>query len=92
MVYYHQEGNFHLTDGAKRLALPRYYRDKIFADYDMTDRNIELQRLAKQKDDKLFLDFKLRNPSGSYDDYWEEKNQRRESAYRELTNRKKCKL
>lgn len=95
MIYWHQDDlRTYCHDGKKKVSMPRYYRKKVFDDngYDMEQRNLELQQKSREKQQKLWIDFKIRNPSSSFDDYWEEKNQRRKAAYIELTNKKSCKL
>lgn len=94
MRYWHTDDlRTYVLDGKKKISLPRYYRDKIFAEYDMTERNLELQKKSADADKKLFIDYLVRYPGATYDDYWQEKNQRRKAAYEVLENRKKkCKL
>lgn len=93
MCYWHTDDlRTYVQDGAKKISMPRYYREKIFNDYDMTDRNMLLQEEARSKDKKLFIDYLIRYPNGNYDDYWQEKNERRKAAYINLANKKKCKL
>lgn len=96
MVAYHQADTsrtFVLADNNRKLSMPRYYRKKVYEDagIDLTDRRQEYHDLGVKKDRELFHDYLQRFPNGAYDDYWQEKNERRKAAYVNMVKQQKSK-
>lgn len=92
---------FHLDDldrvyvqsGARKLAMPRYYRKKIYEDngIDMSGRQLELSLKSIQADLDRENDYYKKYPDRSHLDYTEIKNERRKAAYTNMVKQQKAK-
>lgn len=96
MKYHLQDLNrtYVTGDGNRKIPMPRYYRNRIFADVDLSFRQKEIHEKQVALEKERFADFKSKYPDMDYNDYWEEKNARRRASYVNMVNQnlKKSKL
>ena len=82
--YHHSDLNrVFVQSGIRKLAMPRYYRKKIYQDYgvDMSGRQLELSMKSIEDDFIREQEYYKNHPYSNHIDYSEQKNERRKAAY-----------
>lgn len=93
MISYHKASFVTYMQANKRkLPLARYYKDKIFPDGLPEQLNLDLKEDMRKKEHARVVKYFEKHPDKTYNDYWEEKNERRRAAYKNMLYKKTLKL